>query len=838
MMSTRPRRLGKYELQEQLGRGSMAEVWKALDTQLQRYVAIKLLHANLQEDPHFIVRFEREAQLIASLHHPNIVQIHDFQIAFSEQEGTLAYMVMEYVEGQTLADYIGQTSRRGNIPSPAEVVQLFTSISLAIDYAHQQGMIHRDIKPANILLDKRNTTRNPMGEPILTDFGLAKLMATSAATFTATQPGTPLYASPEQANGYPGNERSDIYSLGVILYELVTGVLPFQADSPTAVMALHLNATPLPPTRINPRIPAALSMVIMRCLAKDPAARFPSASSLTTAIAEAVHIPVPESLGKPGYPADAINMPTYVTPQPSAEAPRVTPSSPELPLIKTSTPPPTSVSRSMPALTPSSSSEQSMPAVTSMGSNPETSTPAQPSYQQTPLTPSLSYPTAGGQLPTVGVSGGSSTPGTIPSSPAFPTPPPTPVQRRRRWLLPTLVALIVILLGSSLGAYFLFLGPGRNTLIAPPALLGHAYYVSSGQLADGAEGIADQLQVNLQNIPAPPQGKSYYLWLLADKDTRPVPDQLKPAPIHPPVLLTNNLPVQNSTANYTYQGDAQHNNLLSTTSRLLITLESAGRTPTQPSTDHTTWKYYAELPQALIPKDASGLNLRGLDHIRHIYYNEDHLNVYALYGGLDIWVFRNTAKLLEWATAARDDFDGTTKNYTEMHNLFISMLDYLDGTANVHLDVPPGTPITADPAIARVSLLTVDPATQSKDAATNPPGDMDHLPLHLSQLLRAPDITPEMRTLAQSILVALGHAKIWLQQVRMNAKQLFTMTPDQLTQDEARLLLDGLVTNATYAYIGQLNPATDTVTPGVLQAHYDAQRLATFDITANVPQSL
>src|SRR5947207_10948956 len=117
-MSTSPRRLGKYELQEELGHGGMAEVWKALDTQLQRYVAIKLLHANLKEDPHFIVRFEREAQLIASLHHPNIVQIHDFQIASSEQEGTLAYMVMDYVEGETLANYIHSTSYRGNLPSP------------------------------------------------------------------------------------------------------------------------------------------------------------------------------------------------------------------------------------------------------------------------------------------------------------------------------------------------------------------------------------------------------------------------------------------------------------------------------------------------------------------------------------------------------------------------------------------------------------------------------------------------------------------------------------------------------------------------------------------------
>src|SRR5881227_751615 len=182
-MSTYSRRLGKYELQERLGQGGVAEVWKALDTQLQRYVAIKLLHANLQEDPNFITRFEREAQLIASLHHPNIVQIHDFQVSRpSESQVPIAYMVMDYVEGGTLADSIAGTSSRGKIPSPASIVHLFTSISLAIDYAHQKGMIHRDIKPANILLDKRNTARNPMGEPVLTDFGLAKLLGVSAGT--------------------------------------------------------------------------------------------------------------------------------------------------------------------------------------------------------------------------------------------------------------------------------------------------------------------------------------------------------------------------------------------------------------------------------------------------------------------------------------------------------------------------------------------------------------------------------------------------------------------------------------------------------------------------------
>src|SRR6266567_2513132 len=345
-MSTRPQRLGKYELLEQLGYGGMAEVSKALDTHLQRLVAIKLLHANLKEDPHFIVRFEREAQLIASLHHPNIVHLHDFQIASSEEEGAIAYMVMEYIEGQTLADYIRTTSGRGNFPSPTEIVQLFTSIGLAVDYAHQQGMIHRDLKPANILLDQRNTTRNPMGEPILTDFGLARLLGTSSATLTATQLSTPLYISPEQVSGYAGDERSDIYSLGIILYEMVTGALPFQGDSPTAVMAQHLTATPPSPALINPSIPAALVMVTLRCLAKDPAARFPSASSLAAAIAEALHVPVPESLGEPAYLMNAEFTPTYVTPSPSNLAIGMTPYLPTLPGDSPSVPSPSSRAQS------------------------------------------------------------------------------------------------------------------------------------------------------------------------------------------------------------------------------------------------------------------------------------------------------------------------------------------------------------------------------------------------------------------------------------------------------------------------------------------------------------
>ncbi len=211
-MSKELERLGKYELLTRLGQGGMGEVWKARDTQLRRYVAIKFLHTNLQDNPDFVTHFMREAQLVASLQHPNIVQIHDFQLADTQGSGITAYMVMDYIEGGTLADYIRATSRKGIFPPSPDIVYLFSTIGLALDYAHQKGMVHRDIKPANIMMDKR-TTSNPMGEPILTDFGIARLQG-GATSFTRAGIGTPLYISPEQASGFTVDERSDLYSLG------------------------------------------------------------------------------------------------------------------------------------------------------------------------------------------------------------------------------------------------------------------------------------------------------------------------------------------------------------------------------------------------------------------------------------------------------------------------------------------------------------------------------------------------------------------------------------------------------------------------------------------------
>ncbi|HEY7418720.1 MAG TPA: serine/threonine-protein kinase, partial [Ktedonobacteraceae bacterium] len=463
-MSMRPRHLRQHELQEQLGYGSMAEVWKAFDVQLHRHVAIKLLHANLQEDAHFVERFEREAQLIAALHHPNIVRVHDFHIASEETDGTAAYMVMEYIEGQTLDHYMNGTSRLGNIPHPSVLAQFFASICLAVNYAHQNGIIHRDLKPANILLDMHNTTNNPVGEPILTDFGIAKLLGVSSDTFTNAQLGTPLYISPEQASDYPGNELSDIYSLGVILYEIATGKPPFQGDTPIVVMQQHINAAPPAPRLINPNLPLTFEAVILRCLAKQPGARFPNALSLAAAIAEALSLPIPERLARSTLPVQVIDMPTHLTPPPSNTGL----SSPNVPIdvmaIPSSAAPPFAdrvlSSREMPTL-PSSTSSNALAdseatirqVVTSVSPPPPVST-----------TPSVSMP-----------------------------PPLRPRgTRQRTGLIIALLALAALFLAGSLGIYLSYLSPA-----AANPLVGRAFFTSSGQLNDKAQGIADGLQIDL-----------------------------------------------------------------------------------------------------------------------------------------------------------------------------------------------------------------------------------------------------------------------------------------------------------------------------------------------------
>ena len=269
------KKIGKYQIESKLGSGGMAEVYKGYQENLDRYVAIKFMHAFLVSEEGFLGRFEREAKAMANLSHPNIVRVYDFDVHENSY-----YLVMEYINGGTLKEHLQERASSGDQMSMEEAVKLTTQVADALAYAHRRGMVHRDIKPANIMLDK--DTR----KAILTDFGIVKLVGSQSVAYTATGAliGTPAYMSPEQALGKPGDARADIYSLGVLLFQMITNQLPFDADTPLAVVMKHVNEpAPLPMT-FNPDVPLDLQDVALKALAKDPEERYQTAGEFATAL--------------------------------------------------------------------------------------------------------------------------------------------------------------------------------------------------------------------------------------------------------------------------------------------------------------------------------------------------------------------------------------------------------------------------------------------------------------------------------------------------------------------------------------------------------------------------
>jgi serine/threonine-protein kinase len=250
----------------------MSHVYQARCSILNRIVTVKILRSELAEDKEFVRRFQMEAQAVASLSHPNIVSIYDVG-----QENGVPYLVMEYVEGQNLKEII---SREGPL-SPAEVVNLGVQVCAALAHAHEKGIIHRDIKSQNILV-------TPGGRVKVTDFGLARVLSMPSATVTqsGTVMGSVHYFSPEQARGEETGPKSDLYSLGVVLYEAISGHVPFQGDNPITVALKHLQGTPSPLRRERPDIPARLEEIVFKALAKDPAQRFQSARKMQQALSE------------------------------------------------------------------------------------------------------------------------------------------------------------------------------------------------------------------------------------------------------------------------------------------------------------------------------------------------------------------------------------------------------------------------------------------------------------------------------------------------------------------------------------------------------------------------
>ena len=268
---TTPQVLGeRYEIGGVLGRGGMAEVHRGRDLRLGREVAVKVLRSDLARDPSFQVRFRREAQAAASLNHPAIVAVYDTG-EDRGPTGNTPYIVMEYVEGETLRDVL----RREGVLPPERAMSLAADICGALDFSHRNGIVHRDVKPGNVMI-------TPAGSVKVMDFGIARAVSDSAATMTSTAAviGTAQYLSPEQARGEGVDARSDVYSLGCLLYELVTGAPPFTGDSPVSVAYQHVREDPRLPSSINPAIPPELDSILLKAMSKNPANRYQSAAEM------------------------------------------------------------------------------------------------------------------------------------------------------------------------------------------------------------------------------------------------------------------------------------------------------------------------------------------------------------------------------------------------------------------------------------------------------------------------------------------------------------------------------------------------------------------------------
>ena len=316
-MTTQPRRrLGdRYELDGVVGRGGMAEVYRARDIRLDRIVAIKTLRSDLARDHTFQARFRREAQSAASLNHPSIIAVYD--TGEDVIDGTpVPYIVMEFVEGRTLREILRQDRRL----LPERAMELVDGILRALDYSHRGGIVHRDIKPANVMITRT-------GDVKVMDFGIARAMADSAATMTQTAQviGTAQYLSPEQARGERVDARSDIYSTGCVLYELLTGQPPFTGDSPVAIAYQHVRENPIPPSQLDPEIPAWADAIVLKAMAKDPAQRYQSAAEMRQDIQRALSgmpVEAAQTMAMTGYDSGATR--TMVAPGAGSQTQRTT----------------------------------------------------------------------------------------------------------------------------------------------------------------------------------------------------------------------------------------------------------------------------------------------------------------------------------------------------------------------------------------------------------------------------------------------------------------------------------------------------------------------------------
>lgn len=340
------KQFGPYQIVAPLGEGGMAAVYKAYQPSMERYVAIKVLPRQMAESAEFIARFKREAHLLAQLQHPHILSVFDYG-----QTDGYTYIVMPFIQSGTLSDVM--KTRRLSLP---EIRRIIVQVGDALGYAHARGMIHRDVKPSNVLIDER-------GNCLLTDFGLARMTDASAKlTSSGAIMGTPAYMSPEQGAGQTLDGRSDIYSLGIIFYEMVTGQVPYQAETPIAIVFKHIQ-DPLPPARkLVADLPEEVELVLLKSLAKTPADRYQDAEDFVQAVQLA--IPATPSTRPMPLPPVTANQTVITAPPP-----------------RPSTPPAVPVPVSQPNYQNVNGEPASYPSATRPKSNPPSAMPARPSYR-------------------------------------------------------------------------------------------------------------------------------------------------------------------------------------------------------------------------------------------------------------------------------------------------------------------------------------------------------------------------------------------------------------------------------------------------------------------------
>jgi hypothetical protein len=385
---------------------------------------------------------------------------------------------------------------------------------------------------------------------------------------------------------------------------------------------------------------------------------------------------------------------------------------------------------------------------------------------------------------------------------------------KRLVLIAALISILVLVSATVLTVLFVGQPAIPTNSKSGPAVsitqVGTISFTSSGQLdPTSSQGLNDQISLSLSHLAPPAPGHADYAWLLPDKTD----DEIKP-------LLLGTLDTHTGTAHLNYTSP-DHANLLTTFSRFRVTEQESGTVPVTPSLDPSTWRYVGEVPSTPTPGDEKGYSL--LSHLRHLLAKDPTLQSIGLNGGLDIWLYRNAGKLIEYTTATRDDW--SSKGTADlMHRQIVRILDYLYGSAYAWQQVPPGTPFLIDAKAGRLGLLEVSPNQ-------NPPGYLAHVDIHLQGLANSPGHTAGQRQLAIQIDHALNDVTNSMRNISKDAVQLVKMSTAELQQQHALDLINDMVTNANTAYVGQPDPATGENTGGVIFIHNKLQGLATMPIT-------